>query len=218
MIELSKEQIEEQEREEAEMKALEETEKRIKLENETYLHSSKMRILSGSSVNKHTQMLTNNMMAKVVKTDPLRKQENLAQTGMNDLRNGGSMDLLNELVSKLSANIEHASELYMIEDYNKIKEFLGTGSEGKRDKQGNMQSKDKDESVSASMTSHVSDSGVSIKDSGDKDEKKDKETFEKDEKVKMDEQLDESLLKPLKVMHKIVNQNIYSQKQIIFKN
>lgn len=66
--------------------------------------------------------------------------------------------------------------------------------------------------------SHISDSNVSVRDSSTENpDNKDKKD-EKEEKVKMDERIDEILLKPLKVMHKIVNQNIYSQKQIIFKN
>lgn len=70
-----------------------------------------MRMLSQSSSHKSTQILVNNMMSKIIKTTPLLKQDNYAQTGMSDNRHGNSMDLLNELVTKLSKDIENANEL-----------------------------------------------------------------------------------------------------------
>jgi len=67
--------------------------------------------------------------------------------------------------------------------------------------------------------SHISDSDVSnVKDSNIED-RDNRNTEDKVDKVKQKEEpLDVVLLKPLKIMHRIINQNIYSQKQIIFKN
>jgi len=89
---------------------------------------------------------------------------------------------------------------------------LGVESKPNKEK-NNVQEK---ESVTNSE-SHVSDSHVSVKDSNIEDREKEKEKNDKVVKLK-EEPLDVALLKPLKIMHRIINQNIYSQKQIIFKN
>jgi len=70
-----------------------------------------MRILSQSSSNKSTQILVNNMMSKIIKTTPLVKQHREAQTGMSDSNTENSTDILKELVSKISLDIEKASDL-----------------------------------------------------------------------------------------------------------
>lgn len=102
----------------------------------------------------------------------------------------------------------------MLEEHKKIQDFLGI-TENKKER--HLVSNIREDSVSASVTSHVSDSQMSVRDSGN--EEKEKKEKDKDEKKeKSDEPLDEILLKPLKIMHRIINQNIYSQKQIIFKN
>jgi len=70
-----------------------------------------MRLLSQSSSNKSTQVLLNTLMSKIIKTIPLLKQHREAQTGMNDSNSENASDILQELVSKISQDIEKASDL-----------------------------------------------------------------------------------------------------------
>jgi len=51
------------------------------------------------------------------------------------------------------------------------------------------------------------------KEKDDENEKK-----KKDNKKEYNEPLADELIKPLKIMHRIINQNFYSKEQIIFKN
>jgi len=155
------------------------------------------------------------MMSKIIKTAPLLKQQREAQTGMGEGGGENSMDILSELVSKISKDIEKANELYMLEDYSKVKLFVGVEATKDKGVKNKEVSQLRDDSITNTET-HVSDSQVSVKDSGN--EEKDRKEFDKEDKAKPDEPLDITLLKPLKIMHRIINQNIYSQKQIIFKN
>jgi len=50
----------------------------------------------------------------------------------------------------------------------------------------------------------------------EKDDENDKK--KKDNKKEYNEPLADELIKPLKIMHRIINQNFYSKEQIIFKN
>jgi len=84
----------------------------------------------------------------------------------------------------------------MIEKYDKIRQFMD--KEAVKDNQprkDKMDGKDKDDSVSASHTSKVEES---------KDEENDKK---KKDKKEYNEPLADELLKPLKIMHRIINQN-----------
>jgi hypothetical protein len=94
----------------------------------------------------------------------------------------------------------------------------------RRDK---MDGKDKEDSVSASQTSKIEESDVQSASNIDQSEdvvdkkeggKDDEEKKKKDNKKEYNEPLADELIKPLKIMHRIINQNFYSKEQIIFKN
>jgi len=162
-----------------------------------------MRKLNQSSINKITHIPHNHHISKVIKTEQLEVKSQFSQTGVKDFRITDSTDLLNEFIFKLCKDIHNAKDLYMQEEYNKIYDFVGLKEKEKKEVSK------KEESISASMTSQVSESQLSIKDSS-VDQKLDEnnENNNNKEKNKYDEPLDPVLLKPLKIMHRIINQNI----------
>jgi len=115
MIELTKEQIEEQDREEEEMKELEALDKKIKEENERYSHQSKMATLSQANSHKPSLTISNSSMNKVVKSLPVSKYDNSVQTSFYDIRDSSSVNILSELINKIGKDIDNSKDLFMLE-------------------------------------------------------------------------------------------------------
>lgn len=102
----------------------------------------------------------------------------------------------------------------MVEKYEKIRQFMD--KEAVKDQQprkDKMDGKDKEDSVSASQTSKVEESDVqsasNIDQSEDVVDKKEDENpnSKKKDKKEYNEPLADELIKPLKIMHRIINQN-----------
>mmetsp|Transcript_60270 Transcript_60270/g.51056 ORF Transcript_60270/g.51056 Transcript_60270/m.51056 type:complete len:111 (-) Transcript_60270:1503-1835(-) len=110
----------------------------------------------------------------------------------------------------------------MLEKYDKIRQFIDKEAVSHAPRVAKMDGREKEDSVSASVTSKLEESEVQSASNVDQSEDVHVNVDVDDKKVKnkkeYNEPLADELLKPLKIMHRIINQNFYSKEQIIFKN